>query len=40
MSLEIDRAGILWAGAWSGKLNKADLNKKAFGLNRHDPGQY
>ncbi|HEX5170188.1 MAG TPA: two-component regulator propeller domain-containing protein [Cyclobacteriaceae bacterium] len=36
MSLEIDLAGILWAGAWSGKLNKADLNKKAFGLIRHD----
>ena len=37
VSLEIDLAGILWAGAWSGKLNKADLNKKAFRLNRHDP---
>ncbi len=36
ISLEIDLAGILWAGASSGKLNKADLNKKAFGLNRHD----
>ncbi|HEX6891782.1 MAG TPA: two-component regulator propeller domain-containing protein [Chryseolinea sp.] len=36
-SVEIDLAGILWAGAWNAKLNKSDLNKKAFGLNRHDP---
>ncbi|HET6999805.1 MAG TPA: two-component regulator propeller domain-containing protein, partial [Puia sp.] len=33
----IDRAGILWAGSWSGKLDKTDLNHKAFGLIRHDP---
>ena len=37
MSLQIDQAGILWAGSWSGKLNKANLNQKVFGLERHDP---
>ena len=37
MSLQIDRAGVLWAGSWSGKLNKANLNQKGFGLKRHDP---
>ena len=37
MSLQIDRAGILWAGSWSGKLNKANLNQKGFGLKHHDP---
>src|SRR6266498_1399424 len=36
-ALAIDNAGILWAGSWSGKLNKADLNHKAFGLRRSDP---
>jgi ligand-binding sensor domain-containing protein len=37
ISLAIDREGVLWAGAWPGKLNKAVLNKKAFSLSRHDP---
>jgi ligand-binding sensor domain-containing protein/signal transduction histidine kinase len=37
MSLQIDQAGILWAGSWSGKLNKANLNQKGFGIKRHDP---
>ena len=37
MSLQIDRSGILWAGSWSGKLNKASLNQKGFGLKHHDP---
>jgi ligand-binding sensor domain-containing protein/signal transduction histidine kinase len=36
-ALEIDQAGILWAGSWSGKLDKADLNHKAFGIIRHNP---
>ena len=36
-SLQIDQAGILWAGSWSGKLNKANLNDKGFGLRRNDP---
>jgi ligand-binding sensor domain-containing protein len=37
-SLEIDRAGILWAGGWNAKLNKADLHHKPFSVVRHDPG--
>ncbi|MGK2861764.1 MAG: two-component regulator propeller domain-containing protein [Chitinophagaceae bacterium] len=36
-NLEIDRAGILFAGSWSGKLNKVNLNDKGFGLRRNDP---
>ena len=36
-SLEIDRAGILWVGSFGGKLNKANLNDKGFGLRRNDP---
>ena len=44
--LQIDKAGILWAAskvgissdaAWGAKLNKANLNKKAFGLRQHNP---
>ena len=37
-TLEIDREGILWAGSWTGRLNKANLNDKGFGLRRNDPG--
>lgn len=36
-SLEIDSAGILWAGGWNTRLNKADLNHKAFNVVRNDP---
>ena len=35
--LEIDKAGILWAGSWYGKLNKVNLNERGFGLRRNDP---
>jgi ligand-binding sensor domain-containing protein len=38
MSLLIDKANILWAGALHGRLNKANLNHKIFGLIRQDPG--
>ncbi len=34
-TLLIDRAGILWTGSWTGKLNKADLNQKSFGLRQN-----
>jgi ligand-binding sensor domain-containing protein len=46
IGLQIDKAGILWAAAktgnsseaaWGAKLNKANLNWKAFGVSRHDP---
>ena len=37
LSLEIDQAGILWAGTWGRTLNKANLNHKPFGLIRQDP---
>ena len=36
-SIEIDKAGILWVGGLGGKLNKANLNDKGFGLRRNDP---
>ncbi|HEX5150570.1 MAG TPA: two-component regulator propeller domain-containing protein [Parafilimonas sp.] len=44
--LQIDRAGILWAAtkagpsigaSWGSKLNKTNLNRKAFGLRRNNP---
>jgi ligand-binding sensor domain-containing protein len=37
-SVFIDRAGILWVGSWNGKLNKANLVQKSFGLRRSVPG--
>jgi len=37
ISLQIDQAGILWAGSWRGKLNKVNLNNKGFGLRQYDP---
>ena len=37
ISLHIDKAGILYAGTWGGKLGKANLNPKSFELRRHDP---
>ena len=37
MSLLVDKEGILWAGSFNGKLNKANLHHKPFGLVRHDP---
>ncbi|WP_276501245.1 sensor histidine kinase [Terrimonas pollutisoli] len=37
ISLHIDSAGILYAGSWGGKLSKANLNPKPFGLIRRDP---
>ncbi|MCW3091469.1 MAG: signal transduction histidine kinase [Ferruginibacter sp.] len=37
LSLEIDQAGILWAGTWGLTLNKANPGHKSFGLIRHDP---
>ena len=37
MSLEIDKANILWAGSLTGSLNKANLNQKIFGVIRQDP---
>ncbi len=36
ISVHIDKAGILYAGCWRGKLNKANLNPKPFGLSRND----
>ena len=45
IGLQIDKAGILWAAAkngsspeaaWGAKLNKANLNTKAFGLSRNN----
>ncbi len=36
-SLYIDEADVLYAGSWGGKLNKANLNPKPFGLLRKDP---
>jgi len=37
-TLSIDTAaGILWVGAWNGKLDKANLNQKPFGLVNFDP---
>jgi ligand-binding sensor domain-containing protein len=38
ISLHIDSAGVLYAGCWGGKLDKANLNPKSFELRRHDPG--
>ncbi len=35
--VEIDKAGILWVGSANGKLDKANLNDKGFGLRRNDP---
>ena len=35
--LQIDTAGILWAASWGTKVNKTNLNNKAFGLRRYDP---
>jgi ligand-binding sensor domain-containing protein len=37
ISLHIDSAGILYAGSRGGKLDKANLNPKTFGLRRRDP---
>ncbi len=37
VSLHIDSAGVLYAGCWGGKLNKANLRPKSFGLKRRDP---
>jgi len=37
ISLHIDKAGILFASSWGGKLNIANLNVKAFTLRRRDP---
>lgn len=37
VSIQIDKAGILWVGSLSGKLNKATLDNKGFGLKRKDP---
>uniref|UniRef100_UPI0035936EB7 two-component regulator propeller domain-containing protein n=1 Tax=Aquiflexum sp. TaxID=1872584 RepID=UPI0035936EB7 len=37
ISLHVDHAGILWAGSFFGKLNKANLINKAFGLRQNDP---
>ena len=31
-SVYIDSSDILWVGSWQGKLNKANLNQKSFGL--------
>ncbi|MEO6537521.1 MAG: two-component regulator propeller domain-containing protein [Ferruginibacter sp.] len=39
LSLEIDQAGILWAGTWGRRLNKSNPDHKHFGLIRHDPNQ-
>jgi ligand-binding sensor domain-containing protein/signal transduction histidine kinase len=36
-TLSIDNAGILWVGTWDGKLSKANLNQKPFGLINYDP---
>ncbi|HYK47576.1 MAG TPA: two-component regulator propeller domain-containing protein, partial [Parafilimonas sp.] len=38
ISLHIDKAGILFAGTWGGKLSKVNLDPKPFGLRRRDPG--
>jgi ligand-binding sensor domain-containing protein/signal transduction histidine kinase len=37
ISLHVDKAGILYASSWGGKLNITNLNVKAFALKRHDP---
>ena len=38
-SIFIDSAGILWAGSWNEKLNKANLVNKPFGLRQNIPGK-
>ena len=37
IAVSVDKAGILWVGAWNGKLSKANLNQKPFGLINRDP---
>ena len=37
IAVSVDKAGILWVGAWNGKLSKANLNQKPFGLINQDP---
>ena len=36
-ALLVDKAGVLYAGTWEGKLDKTNLNPKPFGLRRHEP---
>ena len=36
-TITIDKAGILWVGAWNGNLSKANLNQKQFGHISYDP---
>lgn len=36
VSLNIDKANVLYLGSLEGKLNKANLNPKFFGLKRHE----
>lgn len=38
LSLEIDKAGVLWVGTWGQPINKAYPDHTAFGLIRHNPG--